>query len=107
MDNLEAAVNDLSDNDWSWGPFLGLRPGKHERLPFTRVALLSAFYGIPLAALLELGIKAQYAASTTELVATAAFFPLLSLVVGSVVVAPMWNRRAERLRARSAAGFGR
>jgi hypothetical protein len=27
-----------------------------------------------------------------------AIFPLLFLFIGSVVVAPMWNRRADRLR---------
>lgn len=107
MDKLETAVNDLSDSNWSWWPFLWLRPEKHDRLPLTRVALLSLLYGVPLAALLEIGIKAQYAPSTTELVATAAFFPSFLLVAGSFVVAPMWNRRAQRLRARSAAGFGR
>jgi len=31
---------------------------------------------------------------------TAAAFPALFLFTGSVVVAPMWNRRADRLRAR-------
>lgn len=107
MDKLEAAVNDLSDKDWSWWPFLWLRPEKHHRLPLTRIALLSLLYGAPLAVLLEVGIKAQYAASTTELVATAGFFPLMLLVAGSFVVAPMWNRRAQRLRARGAAGFAR
>jgi hypothetical protein len=106
MDHLEAAVNDVSDSKWSWWPFLWLRPEKNEHLPLTRIALLSVLYGVPLSVLLELGIKLQYAASTPELVATALFFPLLMLVAGSAVVAPMWNRRAERLRARRAAGFG-
>lgn len=105
MDKLEAAVNDVSDNNWSWWPFLWLRPEKHDRLPLTRVALLSVLYGVPLTVLLEVGIKAQYKASITELVATALVFPLLLLVSGSAIVAPMWNRRAVRLRARGAAGF--
>lgn len=106
MEKLEAAVNDVSDNDWSWWPFLWLRPEKSERLRLSRVATMSALYGVPLSVLLEVGIKAQYKASMTELVATALVFPMLLLVTGSTVVAPMWNRRADRLRARSASGFG-
>lgn len=105
MDQLEAAVNEVSDKDWSWWPFLWLRPEKQAHLSLGRVASLSVLYGAPASVLLALGIRLQYAASLPEHVATALFFPLLLLLFGSVVVAPMWNRRADRLRARSAAGF--
>jgi hypothetical protein len=51
-------------------------------------------------------MKLQYAGSVPELVGIGLFFPVLFLLFGSVVVAPMWNRRAARLHARRAAGFG-
>jgi hypothetical protein len=106
MDQLEAAVNEVSDTDWSWWPFLWLRPEKQERLAFWRIASIAMLYGLPVSALVEVGIKLQYAATLPELAATGLFFPLLFVILGSVLVAPMWNRRADRLRARRAAGFG-
>lgn len=105
MDQLEAAVNEVSDKDWAWWPFLWLRPEKHEHLSVLRMASISMLYGVPASVLTELGIKLQYPASLPELVATSLFFPLLFLFFGSVFVAPMWNRRANCLRARRAAGF--
>lgn len=105
MDRLEESVNEVSDKDWSWWPFLWLRPEKHQHLSFARIVLVSMLYGVPASALMALGIKLQYAATRSELVGTGLCFPLLFLFFGSVVVAPMWNRRSERLRARLAAGF--
>jgi hypothetical protein len=105
LDDLEASVNEVSDKDWSWWPFLWLRPEKLEHLSLGRVASMSMLYGAPASALMAVGMKLQYAATRTELVATGMFFPLLFLFFGSVVVAPMWNRRADRLRARASAGF--
>lgn len=106
MDELEAAINDVSDKDWSWWPFLWLRPEKRSRLSVGRIATLAVLYGLPASVLTEVGIKFHYAASLPELVGSALFFPVFFLVIGSVMVAPMWNRRADRLRARRAAGFG-
>jgi hypothetical protein len=105
MDELEAAVNEVSDRDWAWWPFLWLRPEKHQHLSLLRVASISLLYGVPASVLTELAIKLQYAATIPELVATSLFFPLLFLFSGSVFVAPMWNRRADSLRARRASGF--
>lgn len=105
MDELESAVNEVSDKDWAWWPFLWLRPEKHEPLSFVRIAVIAVLYGLPASALTEVGIKLQYAATRTEIVATSLFFPLLFLFFGTVFVAPMWNRRASALRARRDAGF--
>lgn len=106
LDRLEAVVNEVSDKDWSWWPFLWLRPEKQQQLTFVRMASISMLYGVPASAVLGLGIRLQYAETIAELIATSLFFPLLLLFVSTVVVAPMWNRRADRLRARQAAGFG-
>ena len=106
MDQLEAAVNEVSDKDWSWWPFLWLRPAKEAHLSLGRIASISVLYGLPASVLSELAIKLQYAGSVPELVGIGLFFPMAFLFFGSVVVAPMWNRRAGRLNARRAAGFG-
>ena len=106
IDQLETSVNEVSDMNWSWWPFLWLRPEKHEHFSLARVASIAMLYGTPASAVMAVGIKVQYEASLPELVGTGMFFPLLFLFFGSVVLAPMWNRRSDRLRARQAAGFG-
>ncbi|MDB4946402.1 MAG: hypothetical protein JWP97_5936 [Labilithrix sp.] len=106
MDQLEAVVNEVSDKDWAWWPFLWMRPEKHGHLSVVRVAAMAMLYGLPASVLTELGIKLQYAASAAEIAGTALFFPVLFLLVGTVFVAPMWNRRAASLRSRRAAGCG-
>lgn len=106
MDHFEAAVNEVSDKDWSWWPFLWLRPEKEAHLSFGRMMAISLLYGVPASTVLALGIRLQYAETLPELIGTSLFFPLLLLFVSTVIVAPMWNRRAERLRARQASGFG-
>jgi hypothetical protein len=100
---LEDAVNELSDKDWSWWPFLWMRPEKHAPLSLPRVSVLALLYGVPSSLLLALVASRQPEHAPTAAESTFAFavFPLLFLFIGSVVVAPMWNRRAERLRGKS------
>jgi hypothetical protein len=103
LEQLEEAVNEVSDKDWCWWPFLWLRPEKHAVFSLARIVSLSALYGVPLSLLMVLGLFLFGAPSDQELVLTSASFPLQFLFIGSLVVAPMWNRRANRLRARRAA----
>ena len=100
MNQLEEAVNELTDKDWSWWPFLWLRPEKHAPLSLARVASLSLLYGVPASVLMALvaNLHPEHAPSMAESVFAIAVFPLLFLFIGSVLVAPMWNRRAERMR---------
>jgi hypothetical protein len=97
---LEDAVNELSDKDWSWWPFLWMRPLKQAPLTLWRVSVLALLYGVPSSLVLSLVARFQpeHAQTAAESTFTFAVFPLLFLFIGSVVVAPMWNRRAERLR---------
>jgi hypothetical protein len=103
---LEDAVNELSDKDWSWWPFLWLRPEKHADLSLMRVSVLAILYGVPSSLLLALVTRLQpaHAPTTPESTFAFAMFPLLFLFSGSVLVAPMWNRRAARLRGKSCTG---
>jgi hypothetical protein len=101
LDHLEEVVNDFSDRDWSWWPFLWLRPERDAHLSLGRIVSLSVLYGVPSSVLMGFGASLMRTPSVSELVFTAVVFPLLFLFTGSVVVAPMWNRRADRLRARS------
>ncbi|HSO32631.1 MAG TPA: hypothetical protein VLT33_08945 [Labilithrix sp.] len=100
MDALEETINEISDRDWSWWPFLWLRPEKHVQLSLARIVSLAVLYGLPCSVLMGVATSVLRALSTAELLFTAFAFPLLFLFSGSVLVAPMWNRRAERLRSR-------
>ena len=100
IDRLEEVVNEVSDRDWSWWPFLWLRPKQDAHLSLGRMMSLSVLYGVPSSILMGFGITLQRTPSMAELMFTGAAFPLLFLFTGSVVVAPMWNRRADRLLAR-------
>ncbi len=105
-DQIEEAVNEVSDRDWTWWPFLFLRPGKDEDLSLARVVSVSVLYGLPASVLLAFGVFFARGPATSEVLIAAAAFPLLFLFIGSVIVAPMWNRRAARLRARAASSDG-
>jgi hypothetical protein len=100
FDELEETVNEISDRDWSWWPFLWLRPEKHAELTLSRVIALSLLYGLPCGVLTATASSLMRAASHSNSLFLSLAFPLLFLFAGSAIVAPMWNRRAERLRAR-------
>jgi hypothetical protein len=101
LDGLEEAVNEVSDRDGSWWPFLWLRPHKTERFSLRRVTLLAVLWGLPCSLFLGLIGATLIEMSLADRVLTTSAFPLLFLFAGSVVVAPMWNRRAARLRRRA------
>ena len=104
-DQIEDVVNEVSDRDWTWWPFLFLRPEKNVDLSLARVVSVSVLYGLPASVLLAFGVFFARGPSTSEVLTAASAFPLLFLFIGSVIVAPMWNRRADRLRARAASDW--
>jgi len=103
QDPIEDAINGLSDHDLNWWPFLWLRPEKHEDLTLSRVSMLAILYGIPCGAMLAIALTVSLHLSRNAGLFMALAFPLTCLFAGSVVIAPMWNRRAKRLRARDVA----
>ncbi len=100
FDDLEETINEISDRDWSWWPFLWLRPEKHAELSLSRVIALSLLYGLPCGVLTATASSLVHTGSLAETLFLPLAFPLMFLFAGSAIVAPMWNRRAERLRAR-------
>jgi hypothetical protein len=100
LDLLEQAINEVTDKDWSWWPFLWLRPEKHVQLTLARVVSMAILYGLPLAAALSLTLALARPLARGAVPSIMLALPLLFLFAGSVVVAPMWNRRADRLRSR-------
>ena len=99
IDQLEKTINDVSDKDWSWWPFLWLRPEAHSRFSLRRLAAVSVLYGLPVGLLSALFLYRFAPEADAAIPMVLAAFPLLFLFVGSVVVGPMWNRRAARISA--------
>jgi hypothetical protein len=101
LDDFEEAVTEIADDDRAWWPFLWLRPDKHSRLSLRRLIALSILYGAPLS--LFAGVLSRFSqpAGRAQAPLVMVSLPLVLLFVGSVVIAPMWNRRAARLRAQS------
>jgi hypothetical protein len=100
IDLLEEAVNTLSDNDRSWWPFLWLRPEKHAPFSLGRLTALAILYGAPTGALFSVAWAFIDPRARAAALIPALGFPVFFLFVTSAVIGPMWNRRAERLRAR-------
>ncbi len=98
IEGLEQFVNDVSDLDREWWPFVFLRPARTERMTSLRVMALAALYGV-LAGLFVNVIartSGQGAGALHPLLfpvgATLGFFAVYRLTF-----AVCWNRRAERL----------
>jgi len=93
-------ITELCDADRGWGLFLFLRPKPEQRLTVLRTVLMALIPGIALGAfgsmLLELAAVALEQPPVPRLA-----FPLslvfLYFVACWSLVAPAWNRRAERL----------
>lgn len=102
LDQLESTVNDLSDRDWTWWPFLWLRPAKDSRLSRRRLGAMAILYGLPLSLMLCLALRATVPAARAEDGASFAIaaVPFAFLLHVALVVGPMWNRRAARLARR-------
>ncbi len=98
IDIFEKAINEVSDKDWSWWPFLWLRPQRHAELSLTRLAAISVLYGLPCGGLVSVPLAIVRPEMRALVPFAMAALPLLFLFLGSMVIAPMWNRRAERIR---------
>jgi hypothetical protein len=98
FENLERFVNELSDADHAWWPFLFLRPAPRERFSSMRVVALAILYGVlpALGANVVARATGDHARTLHPL-----FFPLatplLFFALFRFTVAACWNRRADRL----------
>jgi hypothetical protein len=96
LEDIEDAVNRMSDEDMEWWPFLFLRPSEPtERMGTARVAFLAALQGV------FLGMIANVLAKLSGLPINPFLFPVLvtalMFVIYRFTVAFAWNRRAARL----------
>jgi hypothetical protein len=102
IEAFEEGINEISDQDRNWWPFLWLRPTKDRELTLARLVLIAVLYGLPVGALGGLGMTLARPEMREGALVVAFAFPLTCLLFATTVVGPMWNRRAQRLRARAA-----
>jgi hypothetical protein len=95
IETLEKAINEVTDKDWSWWPFLWLRPDPHERLSLPRLAVVALLFGLPCGVCLATALS--FAGPKAHPTFFMAAFPMLLFFIATALVGPMWNRRAERL----------
>ena len=98
LDAFEQAINEVTDKDWNWWPFLWLRPQKHAHLSLWRIVSIAALYGVPSAAIISLALAFARPGMRDQAAFVAVAVPLFFLFLSSAVIGPMWNRRAARLR---------
>jgi hypothetical protein len=89
IDNIESFMNQLSDMDWGWWPFLFLRPDKTEDMTTLLVAKMSLYYGLPIGVVLALLFWEWWSIP---------FMIIFFFVFYRITFAATWNRRAQRLR---------
>jgi hypothetical protein len=100
FDRLERLANSLLDNDWTWWPFIFLRPRRREAMNTRRVLWMTVYFGpmFGLAVMLAVANLRLYTEVQIDLrrlvLATIGAF-----AVYRMTFAVLWNRRASRLRA--------
>lgn len=99
MDEIEWALNYVSDLDHEWGPLLFLRPDRHAPMTSMRVAALAVLYGVLVGCAVNVvaRLTGEHANALNPL-----FFPAATTIAFfafyRVTFARCWNRRAARLR---------
>jgi fatty acid desaturase len=101
-DELEEILNTVNDRDGQWWPFVFLRPEPDARMTSGRVAALALLLGFFFGMLANVAVALTATPSARPHVLV---FPLFTafgfFALFRMTFAYSWNRRAERLRARS------
>lgn len=96
MDKIESFLNDLSDMDMLWWPFLFLRPQKNEFMTNKVLLKVTLYYGFTVAILLGL-IQYCRGFEYNDVFIYMVLFILFFFVLFKFSFAYFWNRRAQKL----------
>jgi hypothetical protein len=98
MKKIEDVMNNLTDSDMSWWPFLFLRPAKNECMDNIVVAKMSFCFGI-LYSLVILTLLSVLGRSINMIFGGVLiiFFMVIFFVLYRFIFSIFWNRRAKRL----------
>ena len=99
FDQLERLANSILDEDWTWWPFLFLRPSRRDPMDTRRVVWMSVYFG-PM-----FGLAMMLAVQNLRLYADIrfGFVGIITATISAFSIyrmtfAVLWNRRAARLR---------
>ncbi|MEM9951297.1 MAG: hypothetical protein AAF846_06850 [Chloroflexota bacterium] len=101
---FEDVINAMTDMDWQWYPYLALRPEKDEKMTTLYILRLTLWH-LPMLVLFSLimifflpPISIAGLAPPISMMLTALFYFMLAyFILMRLIVAPAWNRRANRL----------
>lgn len=100
LDKVERFMNDLTDKDFGWYPFVFLRPQPHEFMDTKFLAKISLYYGPLTGIVMYLGVFLGAGDIPFNLLAALiciiAGIPIFFITYRFTFAIP-WNRRAERL----------
>lgn len=97
-EELEVALNTLTDQDWAWWPFVELRPRADTPMSTRRVLKMSLHYGPLIAMILLVPCIRQLAVGDAVTLIAASIG--LTFLIWRFTFAVAWNRRANRLTKR-------
>lgn len=99
FDRLERLSNSVLDEDWTWWPFLFLRPNRRDPMDTRRVLWMGIYFGpmFGLAVMLAAEVVGRYAAIRVGLLGIV-IVTISAFSVYRMTFAVLWNRRAARLR---------
>jgi hypothetical protein len=98
VDSFARFINSMSDQDWSWWPFLHLRPPADVTFTRGRLLLVIAHFAPMLGGIVAL-LLWRLGGRTLETNVWIDLAAILGLVIGMYVAAKCWNHRARQLRA--------
>jgi uncharacterized membrane protein len=98
---LERFLNGMADMDWGWWPFLYLRPPKTVPTDTRRTLIMALHFGPMLSAVLAILRALRGHFSVVEVVLSLPFTMALFFLIYRFSFAIAWNRRAERLAAKT------
>lgn len=98
LDRIEHFGNRLTDADWSWWPFVFLRPEPDQLMDTRYVAHITRYFG-PFYGLFFVGLLLLTSQLTLlGLALSIVGFPLCFFVAYRLTFAVAWNRRARSLQ---------
>ncbi len=100
MKDFENFMNNLSDKDWSWWPFLSLRPAKNQLMDNAFLVKLTAVFGtiIGLMTFVIVSFIEITVATLNGSVVIMTFCWFLFFFLYKYTFARYWNIRASRLQ---------
>ena len=99
---MENFMNKLTDMEWSWWPFIKLRPSKDQKMTTLHVAKMALYFGSLYGVFTYFIFHAQrYGFNIIQLIIYTILFIIMFFVFYRLTFAYFWNVRATRISFRN------